>query len=556
MKDSNLTVKEILDSPLFKPAIVVSGKAGLNKTVDWVHIIDTTYSRNYVNGYEMILTTGAGWKEKNDPLIFLDQLIEKKVTALCIQLGLNFNNFRSIDDIPSTMIEKSEANNFPLIAFPENYDCRFVDIVHNLHTMIINQSYKHYLEQENFLQNLYKILLNPHEIKDILYFLHRYLDVNVAYFPAQKKPFFAPHVSSLDQKLAIEAFNKMRSKSVYSMQKDSMSLAYREVKICKQDMACLLIFSNQRQLNTFEYLILDKCTIGLAQEYFSNIYIQERERQSRERWVGNWLKGQLNAQEILQKLQELDPFIQPSGCVICLVNFSVSKPRPKIHEEHMLKVISIMRSFLEKQGFYLLSKIEQQSIIFILLDKLDDLSWKTRLTNSLGQLDKILSFKSYQNFTGDISFSVGKMYTGLDQLQLSLENAKETLYVQQKTKNSTMLFFDELHIYRIIVSLEKVGALENFVSDYLKPVLKDRNEPDNRLIKTLIALRDSHYNKNKSAKYLSISRQSLYERVDVLEGLLGKDFTSSTQKRICLETALYGLEYLNSKDFLNNPKNL
>ncbi len=544
MKDSNLTVAEILETPHFEQSIIVSGKAGLNKTVDWVHVIDTTHSRNYVNGYELVLTTGAGWKDERDPLIFLDQLIEKKVTALCIQMGSYFNNFRSIDDIPKEMIEKADANDFPLIAFPEEYDCRFVDIVHNLHTLIINQNYKHYLEQEHFLQDLYMILLNPHDIKDILYFLHRYLDVNVAYFPAQEKPCFAPRVSSSKQQLVTKVFETMRSKSAYSMQKDSMSIAYREVKVCKQDMAHLLIYSNKRQLNTFEYLILDKCTIGLAQEYFSNIYLQEKERQSRESWVKNWANGQLGGQEIMQKLQGLDPFIETSGCAACLVNFSSSKPSQRIPEEHMLKIISMVRSFIEKQGFYLFSQVEQQSIILILLNKLDVQSWKMRLANSLGQLSEILSSSNRLHFNGGISFSVGKMYPALDQLKISLENAKETLYIQQIVKNSTILFFDELHVYRIIVALEKAGALESFVSDYLNPVVKDRVEPDNRLIKPLIALRDCHYNKNETAKNLSISRQSLYERVAVLENLMGEDFISSPQKRVCLETALYGLEYM------------
>ncbi|MCJ7772631.1 MAG: helix-turn-helix domain-containing protein, partial [Desulfobacterales bacterium] len=338
-------------------------------------------------------------------------------------------------------------------------------------------------------------------------------------------------------------FNKMRLKKVDSMQSDGFSIACRNVTVCKQDMAHLMIFSENRQLSNYEYLILEKCTIGLAQEFYGNIYVQERDRQNKELWVKEWLKGRLSIQEIMQKLQEIYPFIQPSGCTVCLVNISSSNPKQIIPAEYMLKIIGVARSFFEQQGFYLLSRTEPRSIIFILLNITDAHSWKLHLGNALSQISVILSSSSLHYFKDAISFSVGKMYPTIDQLKASHDNAQETLYIQQKLNNQATLFYDDLHVYRIIMALEKGGAVNSFILDYLQPVIRDSTKPD-VMLKTLVALRDCHYNKIETAKQLFIARQSLYQRIDDLEKLLGEDFISSPQKRICLEIALYSLEYM------------
>ncbi|MBW6464028.1 MAG: helix-turn-helix domain-containing protein, partial [Firmicutes bacterium] len=47
---------------------------------------------------------------------------------------------------------------------------------------------------------------------------------------------------------------------------------------------------------------------------------------------------------------------------------------------------------------------------------------------------------------------------------------------------------------------------------------------------------------------LFIARQSLYQRIKVLETFLGSDFISSPQKRACLDIALYGLDYINGTE--------
>ena len=131
-ESSNLVVKDILGLPEFKHATLAAGNKGLGKKICWIHVLEHVDVGDFINGYEIILTTGARWKRDEDLLLFVNTLINKKVSALCIQLGPKYNKFRTVSDLPSSVIAKANSNNFPLIVFPESYDCRFIDLIFNI----------------------------------------------------------------------------------------------------------------------------------------------------------------------------------------------------------------------------------------------------------------------------------------------------------------------------------------------------------------------------------------------------------------------------------------
>ncbi len=172
-------------------------------------------------------------------------------------------------------------------------------------------------------------------------------------------------------------------------------------------------------------------------------------------------------------------------------------------------------------------------------------NWKPRLTEALRQVTELFLSINTDDPERRIAFSIGKLYTNLKQLSASLENAKEALYIRKKFGWNEISFYDDLHVYRMIMLLENSASTESFVADYLGPIISD-NKPDKNLLKTLIALRDCQYNKKDTAEKLFIARQSLYQRIKTLEGLLGEDFISSPEKRICTEIALYSLGYINN----------
>ena len=551
----SLTVNDLLKAPDFQRATVVAGKGGLDKVVTWVHILEITHCQDYLNGQELILTTGVGWKDKDDPYIFLRHLIDNNVSALCLQLGKKFFDYSTINDIPGKLIEEADANDFPIIVFPEQYDCRYIDLMHSMHSMIINKNYKIFLEQEKFLNELNGLLVNPHDIEDILQFLNQKLKVNVAYIPNSGKELFIPNVEKAEKRIILSCIDKTAHNTVMVVNKDNVSLAYRQINAFKQGLGCLVLYSTEKKLDSFEFMVLEKCSIVFAQEFLGNLFIQEKERQNREKWVSRWLSGHINNQEIEQQLHAAEPFLNSTGVVACLVNYISSSNHQNFIDESILNTTGIARSFFEQQGFFMLWKKDYKKLVYILVDTRNNDTWKLRLTKALEQVTDLYATSNLNLPPKNISFFVGKKYRNLHNLGKSLKNAEETYYAREKLGYLKVNYYDDLHIYRIIMLLEKNEGVEKYIHDYLKPIIKDNGEPDKALLDTLLALRNCQYNKKEASEKLFIARQSLYLRIKTLEELLGEDTFSNPEKRICIEIALYGLEYLNKNKIKTGVKN-
>jgi len=542
---SILTVNDILKSNLFKNSIILAGNKGLNKAVEWAHILEVTHCKDYINGNEIVLTTGAGWVNEKDPYVFVNELIEKNVSALCIQLGRKFNCYDTVDDIPVEIIKKADSSDFPIVIFPKHAECRYVDLMRGLHTMIINKNYKLYQDQEAFLQKLHPIIIEPHSAEDILRLIHNHFKINVAYIPIKGRALFIPPVSKSEQATITSFIDDPNHDLRNAKQKDDISYAYKQVKAYGQTLAYIMIYSDEYRLSSIDFMVLEKCSVVLGQDLLHNLLTREKERQSKEKWVFKWLEGKLKTHEIEHMLQLAEPFIKPTGVAACIINYNHSDQHHDQLSDMLLNVTAIARTIFCQQGFSLLWQKNNKRLVYIFIDNMDSTTWRARLSKALQGVNDLFTSNYPEDEQRSISFSVGKLYSKLDQLNESHLNASEVLHVGLKFKQAGALYYDDLHVYRMILLLENNASTDTFIKDYLGPLLSN-DSPDKDLLKTLIALRDSQYNKKDAAEKLLIARQSLYQRIKLIENLLGEDFMSSPEKRICTEIALYGFGYMNS----------
>lgn len=551
-----LSISEILKTPAFQYATVIAGQKGLNKKVDWAHILEMVDCSDYVNGHELILTTGLGWEKEEDINTFVQNLIEKNVTAMCLQLGKKFNRYRTVADIPDKVIEEANRFNFPLIVFPEEHDCRYIDLIKNIHSMIINRNYKIFVDQEEFLNRFYLMLINNHDIDDILYFIHKNLGIGVVYKQSNGSIRVIPKVSMSEKANLENLLQQDFPVETISVDCNCLQLAIKKISACGQELGILALFGKNRQLTDFDYLVLNKCTHALAQEYIGALYLKEKKNLSQERWIRKWLTGKLNNNDIENKIKIEEPSITPQGCLACLAEFSSNYEEKESVKKTFVQIAGIARTILEKKGFYLFPYKQNNTTIFLLINTQGPHTWKRRLEEALKETGNLALNGHFNNQYRKIYFYVGKLVKNLASINESLESAKKAFYIKSMIPEKNIVFFENLFVYRLILMLENRSELKNFVHDYLKPIMDNNNKPDPALLKTMIALRDNHYNKKETAKTLYIARQSLYQRINKLEELLGQDFISSAEKRISLEVALYGLEFLNAKNSsVKNVKN-
>jgi purine catabolism regulator len=527
---SYITISEILKRRHFESAEVIAGTGGLNRNVKWVHVVEVINIKKLLNGHELILTTGLGWKENQTLFIsFLHQLIESNASGLCIEVS----SHTSI--IPQEIIDVANIHQFPIILFHQ--EVAFVQITQDIHAVLINQQYQMISDLESYSQRLNKQLLEIKHHEEILRFFQTFLDVQVvALF--DEETFFIPEVPAIERRLLLDEIKTDEHSSLHS-------IARQPVQISGNQFAELVIISTNRELNEFDLLILDRTTTALAQHLLRVLYVEEKRRMEEAEWMTDWLDGHHSSVDISEHLADVEPGLKLTGGVVCTCKLHYTDQSSTLDGTYFTL---LFRSIFEQQGFYVFSSEIRNQVIFILGNKRTVKTWKTRLSEAFKRFEKLDYSQKLK--VSSISFGVGKYVNKLSDIHISYKTAKETLLLQDTlTEEGKSFFYEDLHLYRIISLINKHTDLQEIVMEYLQPVIAYDQKYNGKLVETLKMYLACNGSKQETAKKLFVVRQTMYHRIEKLETLLGSDFMSS-EKRLAIEFMLLAYDYLNTTENL------
>lgn len=523
--DLQLSFSTILELPHFKNAEIIAGKKGLNRTIKWVHILDSQLFDS-LSGNELILSTGRVLTGLEESMSFLRNLIEKNVSGLCVELVSH------ITCIPNEMIKLADEYDFPLIVFNETKN--FINITRELHTMIINNDKVAISQMDNFTEIVNKVLLSPHDIEDILITVYQFLGREIAYIPINGEPIFVPHLTPIEQKKFLNLIKE------YQPNSSNVFMAGKSVTVLERKWADVYILSNI-ELKQIELLILDKVAMTIAQDVLRELYMKEHRRHEENQWIINWLYGRLTEYEIVQNLNKEKTPSSVSGYIVCELKFWSNAHHAKFLNKFMTHTMIFARSIFEDEGFFLLGTYQEDKIIFVLFDRSIDANWKKRIRRVIEQL-QLRNNQLPKEIAG--TFGVGKKVKHIMGVIESFQTAQDAINIQGRISRNEPLY-DSWHIYRIISLVEKVSKLDDFITEYLAPVIQYDKEHHTELMKTLQVYFNSNGSKQKTAESLFIVRQTLYLRIEKLEHLLGEDFMDA-EKRLAIEFALCAYNYIKS----------
>ncbi|MFP3125724.1 PucR family transcriptional regulator ligand-binding domain-containing protein [Ectobacillus funiculus] len=528
--DVKLSMHEILENKYFKDAKVIAGKSGLHRPVRWVHVLEVTSIENLLSGNELILSTGIGWK--GDKEVFgslVQQSIDANAAGLCIELG------PYISTVPQEVIELADSHDFPLIVFFK--EVRFIDITQEIHSLLIKKHYQILSDLEEYSNRLNQLLLSSNPQQKILQLLHVHLKMTVFYISNQGK------VQVISKKTPEEQdriFQILKGDKI----PQHMNIAHQPVQALNQTFADLFIISESEAITEFESLVLDRSAIALAQSLLRELYVEEQRKAKEAEWVGCWLEGGHSNEQIHRYLSELEPNLKPNGCMVLLCK--ADNLDKVISEFTYLKVY--FRSIFEQRGIFLLSHLQKNQMVFVLINNWKTDDFKRRVQEGVDCLRES-EFIKKQKFSR-LEFSVGKLINHLNDVKNSYHTAKETLNIREKMPNQLgNYFYEDLYIFRLVLAANEQGVLREFISDYLGPVLLHDQQNNGELLKTLKIYLQCKGAKKETAEQLHIVRQTLYHRIERLYELIGRDFMEP-YKRQAIEVAISAYEYTSASKSL------
>ena len=113
---------------------LIAGKGGLNHIVGWVHLLEDEIILNRFGGQELAVTTGMKSQEPDWLLHVVTSMKKRDCSGLILNTGMYLKN------IPQSVIDWCNQNDFPLFAMPWEISC--TQLVQEFCTIIMKRAQK------------------------------------------------------------------------------------------------------------------------------------------------------------------------------------------------------------------------------------------------------------------------------------------------------------------------------------------------------------------------------------------------------------------------------
>lgn len=560
---SGFTVSDIFMQFLGKDYQVIAGEAGMGRPVSWVHSLEAHDLSSFsFHGQEFVFTTGVDLTQKGAALAFLKELIGSNVSGVCLETALYYK------EVEQEVIDFANEFGFPLFICKKIIPMK--RLIREINARILTNDEDFYKESEQFYRTLLEMeesfslsdyvqyAASPLEgkwdetgraaISAYVHYAASYLGIEVAYWHILTEPICSsekmPDVRLLLSEECLEKIDSLSDNEVYTDQ----HIAVMRIKVLSERYAYILFYNEEEKINRYQLLILRRFTLFFRSRLI-NAFMKriQKEHVIDMGWGSLLLQGRLSSEVLKGYLERLGLTEKPEKYLICcakLPNESVGNRQTlagKLPEEEHLSdfvlqtSINVFRSF-KSLGFILTTFVEDfylKAIVFIPPEMTD---WQERLKEVAVRLEERADvWEKWSPFV----IGIGKAVSDVADIPQSYKSALFccNMLCHGKTR---VICYDQLYTLRIIEYLKESNLLNEFVYDHLGPLLTRENE---ELLMTLKEYYACNCAKQQTAKNLFIERRTLYLRLKKIEKILGDDFEQG-KKRVALELALYGMDYL------------
>lgn len=158
--NSGMTVAACLQLPPLDRGEILAGRSGLNREVQWVHVVDHSDPEDSLSAGELLLTSGIALSQ--DPSLQGDifQIMQRQNSAaLVIALG------RYMQHVPPAMLRASEACGIPIIGLP--WEVNFGDITRAVLAPLLHSHVQSLERSEELGRKLLDLVLHGGGISEL-----------------------------------------------------------------------------------------------------------------------------------------------------------------------------------------------------------------------------------------------------------------------------------------------------------------------------------------------------------------------------------------------------
>ncbi|MCL4493597.1 MAG: PucR family transcriptional regulator [Firmicutes bacterium] len=502
---SMITVHDVLSRPLFRSARIVAGSEGLSRPVHWVHVGEVPNLSRFLQGYELVLSTGVGLTNAELRLRFLNGLIQVGASALVLELG------QYLPQVPDDMISLADGRGFPIIAFSD--PIRFLEISQDINGLVISQHYRTMDDLELLSLKIRQALLNTEGAEKLVRLLYESIQRPVLYRLRDNvgQPIVYGTWKDIPPPFVNIAPHPLPERGPHALIRQTIMVFGRPI-------GDLMVGECHEELDERLYLALDRTAAALAQDFIRAQSLDRLRRQEDEALLEPLLFREepeaYHCQRFRARYQlTLDRgyrvvIVEPSNArVITLFSKSISASFA-VGEYHQTD-----RSIFVVSGALKSARLLKQTLrpVFHFPE------------------DSILCFAGLSG-----------VYQDPAQMHRALTEANDATAVARHLKEP-FVSYEDMGIWRWILFTPHQDLQRLLIDPELSglPCRPDAS----RLLDTLEVVLAHIDSKQTASEILGVHRQTLYSRIHTLYQLLGDDFLDPP-RRLALESAVTAYRYL------------
>jgi purine catabolism regulator len=129
-----LSIAQALKMEVLSTATVVAGRGGVNKAIQWVHVVDIPEVTEWVREGVLLFTTAFGLKDRPElQSTLIPELVKVGVAGMVVAVGHYFH------DIPAVMIRQADELDFSVLTLP--WQVPFIEVMRAISEHIVRERY-------------------------------------------------------------------------------------------------------------------------------------------------------------------------------------------------------------------------------------------------------------------------------------------------------------------------------------------------------------------------------------------------------------------------------
>ncbi|OJZ64726.1 PucR family transcriptional regulator [Mycolicibacterium diernhoferi] len=528
----SLTVREALALPALRGGApeVVAGHANLDRPVRWVHVVEVRDIASVLRGGELILTEGrmfAGPESADRRLIV--ELSERGVTAMVLELG---SHFRSV---PRHIIDECHKRDFTLVAL--HLPVAFIEVTEAIHTQIVNHKITMLDQAQEIQLHLTDLVLGGGGIAEVLDAVAAAVGNPVVYERA-------------DGGFVYRALNGMTDRDVTA----GWELITRAVDTAPPWIERHLTIDGARDGRLVALGISGKfdeaATVALerAAQVVSLVVIGNRRRDAV--FADHGRHGGVLTSLLAGSIEPLAAEARAVALGFTapvLVSLAVRRARHHraatvASEDHQWRQVwRDVKTDLDGIGIPALIDEASTANPTLMMIGVEDVSNRGRIADRVAQVIQDAAKRHLgepQSAVLSVGPAVHTWQAAIEGLAVAVDALDGALHSPPRPWHDAT----DLDLDRLIWSLRDNPDLERFARLRLERLVAYDAQRRTQLVKTLQVLLEQHGQKTETARALHLERQSLYNRVERIQSLLGVDLDDS-DVRLGLHLALRVLSH-------------